>query len=139
MTPPALVSFYLTRTQQPLHGGMLVGRPGSRKSFQVFSLLAAGEIIADKFPQAPARTFAPALVGRLGTSALASAALCEAQGQNRLLGAALSMAVTGAATFATYRARLALNQRLPNVASGLLEDLLLVGGGLSLLRLWQRS
>ena len=138
MTPPTLVSLYLNRNQQ-LRNGTLTNFLGSGNSLTVFTLLAAGEITADKFPQTPNRTFAPALVGRLGTSALASAALTEAQGGNRTVAAALSAAVTGVATFATFQARMAANQYLPNAVTGVIEDTILLSIGASLLRRWHRS
>lgn len=136
MTPPALVSFYLTRTE-PRHHGRLTDLLGKPQRFRLFALLAAGEIIADKFPQAPARTFMPALIGRLGTSALASGALYQAMGADGRGPAALSAAVTGVATFATHRLRMALNRRLPNLVSGVLEDAVLLSIGVVLLRRWQ--
>jgi uncharacterized membrane protein len=138
MTPPALVSFYLSRNR-PSVDSKLIGLLASRRSTIGLALLAAGELSADKFPQTPARTFAPALLGRIGTGALAAAALCAAKGQNRWIGATIGAVATVSATFATYYARLAVNRRLPNVASGLLEDSLLLGAGWWLLRRWQRS
>lgn len=138
MTPPALVSLYLNRNPQ-LRKGTLSNFLGSGNSLTAFTLLALGEITADKFPQAPNRTFAPALVGRLGTSALASAAIAEAHGENQTVAAALSAAVTGVATFATFQARIAANRYLPNPVTGVLEDTILFSIGASLLRRWHRS
>jgi uncharacterized membrane protein len=138
MTPPTLVSFYLNRAQSP-QDGTLVDLLSSQGSLTIFALLAAGEITADKFPQAPSRIFTPALVGRLGTAALSSAALCEAKGQERWIGAMMSSVVAGVSSFATYRARVALNQQLPNVAAGVVEDLVLLGISWALLRQWQQE
>lgn len=138
MTPPTLVSLYLNRNQQ-VRNGTLTNLLGSGNCLTVFTLLAAGEITADKFPQAPNRTFAPALVGRLGTSALASAALTEAQGGNRTVAAALSAAITGVATFATFQARMAANKYLPNPVTGVLEDAILLSVGVRLMRRWHRA
>jgi uncharacterized membrane protein len=138
MTPPTLVSLYLNRNQQ-LRNGALTNVLGSGNSLTAFTLLALGEITADKFPQAPNRTFAPAVFGRLGTSALSSAAVAEAHGENRTVAAALSAAVTGVATFATFQARMAANQYLPNPVTGVIEDGILLSIGASLLRRWHRS
>lgn len=138
MTPPTLVSLYLNRNQLG-RNGTLTNFLGSGNSLTAFTLLALGEITADKFPQAPNRTFAPALVGRLGTSALASAALTEAHGGNRTLAAAISAATTSVATFATFRARMAANNYLPNPVTGVLEDMILLSIGASLLRRWHRA
>jgi len=138
MTPPTLVSLYLNRNQH-LRNGTLTNVLGSGNSLTAFSLLATGEILADKFPQAPNRTFGPAVVGRLGTSALSSAALAEAHGENRTVAAAISAAITGVVTFATFRARMAANQYLPNPVTGVLEDTLLLGLSAALLRRWHRS
>jgi len=136
MTPPTLVSYYLNNNQ-PQHSGTLVNLLRSRRSLQIFALLAAGEITADKFPQTPNRTFAPALVGRVGTSMLATGALCQARGQAWQGAAALSALLTVVATFATFRARIAANRALPNPVTGIMEDGVLLGISASLLRRWQ--
>lgn len=138
MTPPTLVSLYLNRNQLG-RNGTLTNLLGSGNSLTVLTLLATGEIVADKFPQAPNRTFAPAVVGRLGTSALSSAAITEAQGGNRTLAAALSALITLIVTFATFRARMAANNYLPNPVTGVLEDTILFSIGVSLLRRWHRA
>ncbi len=138
MTPPTLFSLYLNRNQQ-LRNGKITNFLGSANSLTAFSLLATGEIVADKFPQAPTRTFAPALVGRLGTSALSSAAIAEAHGENRTVVAAISAAVTGVVTFATFQARITANKYLPNPVTGVIEDTLLLGLSTALLRRWHRD
>lgn len=138
MTPPTLVSYYLNN-HPPQHGGTLVSLLRSRRSLQIFALLAAGEITADKFPQAPNRTFAPALVGRVGTSVLATGALCQARGQAWQGAAALSALITVLVTFATFRARMAANRSLPNPITGIAEDGILLGICASLLSRWQGS
>lgn len=138
MTPPTLVSLFLNRNPQ-LRGGTLSRFLGSGNSLTAFGLLAVGELAGDKFPQAPNRTFPPALVGRVGTSVLASAALNQAQGNDWQLPAALSAATTVASTFATFQARMWANRYLPNVVSGVLEDAILLSVGVGLLRRWHRA
>jgi uncharacterized membrane protein len=138
MTPPTLVSLYLNRNQH-LRTGTLTNFLGSGNSLAAFSLLATGEIVADKFPQAPNRTLGPAVVGRMGTSALSGAAIAEAHSENRSVAAALSATVTAVVTFATFRARIASNNYLPNPVTGVIEDTLLLGLSTALLRRWHRQ
>ena len=138
MTPPTLVSLYLNRNQH-LRSGMLTNVLGSGNSLTAFSLLATGEIVADKFPQAPNRTFAPAVVGRVGTSALSSAAIAEAHGENKTVAAAISVAITAVVTFATFRARITANKYLPNPVTGVIEDSILLTISTALLRRWHRE
>ena len=62
---------------------------GSPKVSALLSLLAVGEMIADKTPLVPARTSAPALLGRVLSGALSGATLFASEGRDRNSGAIL--------------------------------------------------
>lgn len=139
MTPPALVSTYLSSRQNAPLDGLLGSIIGSRNVASVFQLLAVGEMMADKFPNVPNRTFFPALLGRSGTAALTGAALSEASGEEPINGAVASAVAAIAATYITFYLRLTVQKVLPTPIAGLLEDVLLLGAGLYLLRRWHSS
>lgn len=97
-------------------------------------LLAGGELVGDKLPQAPNRTAPPVLLGRLLSGALVGAALYRANHGKTLNGALLGSAMAGVATFGSFwlRQQATLKSGLPGAVVGGLEDLLVLGSGLAL-------
>src|SRR5271155_2708506 len=103
-------------------------------SLVVFSLLAIGELIADKLPFIPGRTQPGPLGARIVFGALCAAALCLSGGASLLLGAILGGlgGIAGAFAGYNYRGWLSRGAKLPDLLIALLEDLVAVGGGLLL-------
>jgi uncharacterized membrane protein len=103
-------------------------------SLVVFSLLAIGELIADKLPFIPGRTQPGPLGARIIFGALCAAALCFSGGASLLLGAILGGVggIAGAFAGYNYRRWLSRGAKLPDLLIALLEDLVAVGGGLLL-------
>lgn len=131
MTAPAQVSHHLSRAQpSPLADSPLafMGRSDVAAGFTV---LALGEMTADKLPFMPNRTDPPGLIGRALSGALVGAALAAHEKECPYTGATLGAAAAIAATFAAYHLRKNIRttlqvQDLP-VALG--EDVLAVAGG----------
>jgi len=100
---------------------------------RVLSLLAAGELAADKSPRIPARTSALPLAGRIVMGAAAAATFAK---RKRLQAALAGAAGALASTYACfYLRRFATNQlRIPNVVAGVVEDAAALSAGTMLMR-----
>src|SRR4030095_14927886 len=72
---------------------------GSTAAVAIFSLLAIGELIADKLPQAPKRTALAGLLARILTGGLCGACFCVAAGNSLLAGALLGGTGAGTGAF----------------------------------------
>jgi uncharacterized membrane protein len=131
LTAPAAVTWGATR-----HWLNLQGTPfafmGSTAAVAVFTLLAIGELVADKLPSTPNRTSIAGLGARVVMGALSGAALASAGGQSFVLGAVLGAAGGIAGAYAGYeaRTRLVTSLEAPDLVIALLEDLVAIGGGL---------
>jgi uncharacterized membrane protein len=100
-------------------------------SLVVFSLLAFGELVADKLPFIPSRIQPGPLVVRFLFGAVCGVALCFSAGAAWLPGALLGGIGGVASAFAGYylRRELTLGRGLPDVAVALAEDIVAIGGG----------
>jgi uncharacterized membrane protein len=110
------------------------GRASSRLA-QGLRLVAAGEAVADKFPQLLARTSVPSLLARVGAGAAAAAYASSHRGQrltNGLIGAAAALA----ATYAIYalRARATRRSKPVGYTVAILEDTIVRTAGAALAR-----
>ena len=98
----------------------------------IFTLLALGELVADKLPSTPSRKTAFPFGGRIVTGGLSGAALCAAAGTT-LSGmlAGVVGAVIGTLGGHAFRARLAaaIGSDLP---AALVEDAIAVGGAFAI-------
>lgn len=96
----------------------------------IVSLLALGELIADKLPMTPNRTTPGPLVGRVAAAGFSAAAIAIAARQSVVIASVVG--VTGAlvGAFGGYYARRSLVKRcgLPDFAVALTEDFVAVGG-----------
>ena len=103
---------------------------GSVYSVAIFTVLALGELVADKWARIPSRISVAPLIARILTGGLAGACVAAAAGQNALPGAALGAAGGIAGAFCGYHARKRLVQALgvPDFAIAVLEDLVAIGG-----------
>jgi uncharacterized membrane protein len=101
-------------------------------SLIVFSLLAVGELIADKLPVIPSRITPGPLVVRFVFGAGCGVALALSGGAGWLPGALLGGIGGLAGSYAGYFLRrwLTLDRGLPDLPIALLEDLVAIGGGL---------
>ena len=101
----------------------------------LLSILAAGEMAADKTPFLPARTSAPALLGRLLSGALVGATLFASEGRHGSSGAVLGALSALGAAYAGEGLRAAGTRKgIPDPILGTLEDRAILTIGTRLLR-----
>jgi uncharacterized membrane protein len=100
----------------------------------IFSLLAVGELVADKLPRIPRRTKAGPLVARVVLGGICGGALAVAGGTSFGMSCLLGAVGGLIGAYAGYTARrvAAHESKLLNFAVALFEDLVAVGGGLLL-------
>jgi uncharacterized membrane protein len=133
MTAPAVVAWGAHMGWLHLDGSWF-SFLANKISLVVFSLLAIGELIADKLPFIPGRTQPGPLGARIVFGALCAAALCHSGGASLVLGAILGGlgGIAGAFAGYNYRRWLSRGDKLPDLLAALLEDVVAVGGGLLL-------
>jgi uncharacterized membrane protein len=131
VTGPAVVAWATNRHWLTLHNSLLAFM-GSTPAVAVFTVLALGELVADKLPSTPSRTGVPGLIGRGVLGGLSGACVAVAGAQSVALGAVLGAAGGIAGAFAGYevRARLVRALKVPDFIVALLEDAVAIGGGL---------
>jgi uncharacterized membrane protein len=101
----------------------------------LLSLLSFGEMVADKTLLVPARTSAPALLGRLLSGAVTGSILFADEGRRSNSGAILGALSAFAAAYAGERLRTVGAQRgIPDPILGILEDRFVLTLGTRLLR-----
>lgn len=128
MTPLALVSDAARRDLLPADNGaprwlehpLVAGGA---------ALLAAGELAGDKMPSAPDRIVPAGLIGRGLTGAIAGMALSPRR--ERAPAALLGAGVALASSYIGWRLRMHAMQRHGQVPTGLVEDALVVAGGVA--------
>lgn len=98
----------------------------------LFTLLALGELVADKLPKTPARTATVGLIARILMGGLCGAALAVSAGGSLAVGALLGVVGGVFSAFAGYYIRrgLVIQTKLPDFVVALVEDLLTISGGL---------
>jgi uncharacterized membrane protein len=131
VTGPAVVAWATNRHWLTLHNSLLAFM-GSTVAVAVFTVLALGELVADKLPSSPSRTGSPGLIGRGVLGGLSGACVAVAGAQSVALGAVLGAAGGIAGAFAGYevRARLVRALKVPDFVIAFLEDAIAIGGGL---------
>jgi uncharacterized membrane protein len=109
---------------------------GKPVTLGIVSLLALGELIADKLPMTPNRTSPGPLLGRIATAAFAATAIAIAARQSAVMVSVVGMIGALGGTFGGYFARSSLVKRygIPDFAIALTEDLVAVGGAFCLVR-----
>lgn len=105
---------------------------GSLPSLIIFTLLALGELVADKLPKTPSRTSPPGLIARILMGGLSGACVASAAGHNAWLGAGLGAVGGVVGCYAGYAARTQLVRKLntPDIVIALVEDVIAIGGSL---------
>lgn len=132
MTGPAILCWTVHLSGLQLEGTKLAFllRPAS---LLVFTLLALGELVADKLPFIPRRTMIGPLVVRILSGAFCGLVLGTSMNSTSLPVSAL-VGATGAVAgaFAGYRFRrwLTVDRGLPDIPIALCEDLAAIGLGL---------
>jgi uncharacterized membrane protein len=135
MLAPAFTSLYLGRKMDSKPSDKFVELIASPEANLLIPALALGELAADKLPFIPDRIWAPALFGRMVSGAISGQAIEPAEDRDRLSGAlAGALVAAGSAfTFFYLRKELARRTHIPTPVLGLLEDLLAIGIGITLL------
>jgi uncharacterized membrane protein len=121
MAGPALLSRAIRRGDLQAPNLPFLGSP---KVSTLLSLLAIGEMVADKTPLIPSRTSLLPLLGRALSGALVGATLFASKGRAKIPGAALGAlcAAIGAYAGENFRAVGAERLQLPDTVLGHLED-----------------
>jgi uncharacterized membrane protein len=102
----------------------------------VVTLLALGELVADKLPNTPARTAPVGLIARIVLGGSCGAALAVSGGASVVLGGVMGVIGALVGTYGGYNVRHALVVRLhvPDLVVALAEDAIAIGGGLLIVR-----
>jgi len=131
LTAPALVSWAAHLGWLDLSGSRL-SFLGSRAAITILSLLALGELVADKLAKTPNRTDLGPLVFRVITGGFSSLAICVSAHQPLVIGTILGVLGAIAGAFAGYEIRHRLVEAfgLPDFGVAVAEDLVAIGGGL---------
>jgi uncharacterized membrane protein len=131
LTAPALVSWAAHLGWLDLSSSRL-SFLGSRAAIIILSLLALGELVADKLPKTPNRTDLGPLAFRAVTGGFSSMAICASAHQSPLVGTILGVLGSIAGAFAGYEIRHRLVEAfgLPDFGVAAAEDIVAIGGGL---------
>jgi uncharacterized membrane protein len=109
-----------------LHGSPLASI-GSTTAVAVFSLLAIGELVADKLPTTPKRTAPAPLLARIITFGLCGACLCAGAGKSLLARALLGGIAGMVGAFLGYGIRRRLDLHIKDLVVAVCEDVVAVG------------
>jgi uncharacterized membrane protein len=128
LAPPAVTAWAAHLGWLKLQGPLAF--MGSVWSVAIFTVLALGELAADKWARIPNRISPPPLIARILTGGLTGACVAIAGGESLLLGAALGGFGGVAGAFSGYHARQRLVQALkaPDFPIAVLEDIVAIGG-----------
>lgn len=128
MTAPAIISWAATTGWLNLHGSPFAFM-GSTVTAVILSLLAVGELIADKLPVTPKRTALAPLLARIVVGGLCGACFCAAAHQPLVIGALFggAGAVAGAFGGYTVRKNLVGKLKIKDVLVAIPEDFIAIG------------
>jgi uncharacterized membrane protein len=128
LTAPAVVAWGAHLNWLNLHGSPLAFM-GSTAAVAIFSLLAIGELVADKLPMTPKRTAPAPLMARIITGGLCGACLFAAAGRWSVAGALLGSTGGLVGAFLGYdvRRRLVNNLHIKDFVVAICEDVVAVG------------
>jgi uncharacterized membrane protein len=126
LTAPAVIAWAAHFNWLNLHSSSLAFM-GSTVAVAIFSLLAIGELVADKLPTTPKRTaFAP-LTARIMTGALSGACLCASKGQLLVIGVFLGGIGGIVGAFLGYEIRKRLDLHMKDLLVAVCEDVITIG------------
>src|SRR5262245_21450556 len=128
LTPPAAVAWAAHLGWLKLSG--LFAPMGSMLVVAILTLLATGELIADKLPRMPRRTLVWSLLFRIVMGKRAGTCLAVAAGQSLWIGAAGGAIGAIVGTYCGYyvRRRAVATLRVPDWSVALIEDLVVLVG-----------
>ena len=126
LTAPAVVAWGAHLGWLNLQGSSLA-LMGSTAAVAIFSVLAIGELIADKLPMMSKRTAPASLMARIITGALCGACLCTAAGKSLLAGAVLGGLGGVIGAFVGYNIRRRLDLHIKDLFVAVCEDVVAVG------------
>ncbi len=128
LLPPAVVAWAANLGWLNLHDSPLAFM-GSRVAVGIFSVLAIGELVADKLPKTPKRTALAPLLARILLGGLSGASLCAATGKSLIAGALLGGAggIIGAFVGYEIRRRLVNRLNIKDFFVAICEDLVAIG------------
>ena len=128
LTAPAVVAWGAHLGWLNLHGSPLAFM-GSTAAVAILSVLAVGELIADKLPKIPRRTAPAPLIARIITGGLCGACLCAAAGKSLLAGMLLGGigGLVGAFVGYSVRRRLVNNLHIKDLVVAVCEDAVAIG------------
>ncbi len=134
MTAPAAVCWAAHLGWLPLSGTRLefLGRP---LALWIITIMAVGELIADKLPKTPPRTHPVGLIARAVLGGACGFAVAVAKQTTPVLPVLFAVAGALLAAFAGYNARrlLVTRLRLPDFLVALVEDAIAIAGGFCIL------
>lgn len=109
--------------------GSPLGFMSSTAAVAIFSLLAIGELVADKLPMTPKRPAPAPLLARVVTGGPCGGCICAAAGKSLIAGALLggTGGVIGAFLGYEVRRRLVNNLHIKDFVVAVCEDLLAIG------------
>ena len=127
LTAPAIVAWGAHLGWLNLHGSSLAFM-GSTMAVAILSLLAVGELVADKLPTVPKRTAPAPLIARVVTGALSGACFCAATGKSLLAGTLLGGigGVIGAFVGYSVRRRLVNVLHINDLVVAVCEDVIAI-------------
>ena len=128
LTAPAVVAWGAHLGWLNLHDSPLAFM-GSKPAVAILSLLAIGELIADKLPMTSKRTAPAPLIARIVTGGLCGASLLAGVGKSLLAGALLGGigGVVGAFLGYSVRRRLVNNFHIKDLVVAVSEDAIAIG------------
>ena len=128
LTAPAVVAWAAHLGWLNLNGSPLAFM-GSKVAVALFSLLAIGELIADKMPGTPSRTALVPLLARILVGGLCGASVCASADQSLLIGALLGGmgGVIGAFGGYEIRRRLVKTLNIKDIYIAIPEGLIAIG------------
>ena len=126
LTAPAVVAWAAHLSWLNLHGSPLTFI-GSTTAVAILSVLAIGELVADKLPIIPKRTAPAPLMARVVTGGLCGACLCAAVGKSLLAGTLLGGIGGIVGAFLAYGIRRRLDLYMKDLVVAVCEDLVAVG------------
>ena len=100
---------------------------GSTTAVAIFSVLAIGELIADKLPMIPKRTAPVPLIARIITGGLCGACFCAAAGKSLLAGTLFGGMGGIVGAFLGYGIRRRLDLQIKDLVVAVCEDLVALG------------